>query len=281
MTPWSRIEVEAIVTTYFDMMAQELRGESVNKKETNRQLLRLLSGRTLASVEFKHANISAVLLELGYPYVDGYKPRSNYQELLREMVETRLSANRALQVTVKSIVEQPVITTIPLINLDQVIVPAPSRKPSNVTGKDRESGNYPPRLGVNYLERESNNASLGKAGEQFVLEVEHARLWKAGQRRLAERIEHVSQTQGDGLGYDVLSFEESGQERPIEVKTTRFGPLTPFFASRNEVKVSGVLNNYQLYRVFSFGKDPKVFVLPGILENSCTLEPTQYQASVS
>ena len=141
-------------------------------------------------------------------------------------------------------------------------------------------GNHPPRLGINYLEREAHNASLGKAGEEFVLKVEHARLWKAGQHRLAERIEHVSQTQGDGLGYDVLSFEKTGQERPIEVKTTRFGPMTPFFASRNEVKVSGVLDNYQLYRVFGFEKDPKLFVLPGILENSCTLEPTQYRASV-
>jgi hypothetical protein len=281
MTPWSRIEVEAIVTTYFDMLVRELRGESVNKKETNHQLLRLLSARTLASAEFKHANISAVLLELGYPYVDGYKPRSNYQELLREVVEAQLTANRALQITVKNTVEQPVIAAITLIDFDQVIVPAPSRKPGTVTAKNRASGNYSPRLGMNYLEREANNASLGKAGEQFVLEVEHARLWKAGQHRLAERIEHVSQTQGDGLGYDVLSFEESGQERPIEVKTTRFGPLTPFFASRNEVKVSGVLDNYQLYRVFDFGKDPKVFVLPGILENSCTLEPIQYQASVS
>lgn len=281
MTPWSRIEVEAIVTTYFDMLAQELRGEPVNKKETNCQLLQLLSGRTLGSVEFKHANISAVLLELGYPYVDGYKPRSNYQELLREVVEARLSASRALQVAVKDAVEQPVIATIPPLDFDQVIVPAPSRKPSTATSKKRTSGNYPPRSGVNYLERESNNASLGKAGEQFVLEVEYARLWRAGQRSLAERIEHVSQTQGDGLGYDVLSFEESGQERPIEVKTTRFGPLTPFFASRNEFRVSGVLENYQLYRVFGFGKDPKVFVLSGSLENSCTLEPTQYQASMS
>ena len=281
MSHWSRVEVEAIVTTYFEMLTQELGGVAVNKKETNRQLLRILNGRTLASVEFKHANISAVLLESGYPYVNGYKPRSNYQELLREVVEARLSANKVFQVTVKNIVEQPVIIANTLFNFDQAFVPAPARKPEVAPSSRSSVSHQQPRLGVNYLEREASNASLGRAGEKFVLEVEHARLWKAGQRRLAERIEHVSQTQGDGLGYDVLSFEETGQERPIEVKTTRFGPMTPFFASRNEVKVSGVLDNYQLYRVFGFGKAPKVFVLSGVLENSCTLEPTQYRASVS
>jgi hypothetical protein len=32
-------------------------------------------------------------------------------------------------------------------------------------------------------------------------------------------------------------FEESGEERLIEVKTTRFGPYTPLFLTRNEVDV--------------------------------------------
>ena len=91
---------------------------------------------------------------------------------------------------------------------------------------------------VNYLEIEARNASLGAAGEAFVLEVEHQRLWESGAGRLANRIEHVSQTRGDGMGYDVLSFEDSGRERLIEVKTTNFGSMTPFFASAHEVSFS-------------------------------------------
>ena len=39
-------------------------------------------GRTDPSIEFKHSNISAVLVERGQPYIDGYKPRGNYQRML-------------------------------------------------------------------------------------------------------------------------------------------------------------------------------------------------------
>lgn len=44
----------------------------------------MLNGRSPGAIEFKHANISAILIEIGFPYLDGYKPRGNYQELLRK-----------------------------------------------------------------------------------------------------------------------------------------------------------------------------------------------------
>src|SRR5690606_17522896 len=104
-----------------------------------------------------------------------------------------------------------------------------------------------------YLEQEAANHSLGLAGEKLILEYEHQRLWKFGERKLADRIEHVAQTKGDGLGYDILSYETDGRERLIEVKTTRYGELTPFFATRNEVEVSEAASGqYNLYRLFNF-----------------------------
>src|SRR5260370_23791938 len=101
---WSREEVEAVVTDYFVMLSEELGGEPYNKAEHNRQLQNLLSGRTRGSVERKHQNISAVLIELGYPYIDGYKPLGNYQELLGRVVQERLSAATGLQDVVSSTV---------------------------------------------------------------------------------------------------------------------------------------------------------------------------------
>jgi hypothetical protein len=95
----------------------------------------------------------------------------------------------------------------------------------------------------NYLELEARNRSLGRAGEELVLEFEHQRLLRAGKRQLADRIEQVARTQGDGLGFEIHSFELDGRDRLIEVKTTRFGALTPFFASRNEVEVSDERQN--------------------------------------
>jgi hypothetical protein len=65
---WSREEVEATVGDYFAMLRDELAGR--NKAEHNERLRRLLRNRSKGSVEFKRANISAVLTLHGYPYVD-------------------------------------------------------------------------------------------------------------------------------------------------------------------------------------------------------------------
>lgn len=78
----------------------------------------------------------------------------------------------------------------------------------------------------------------------------------------------------------VRSFEVGGRERLIEVKTTRFGELTPFFASRNEVEFSDERReHYQLCRVFGFREEPRLFTLAGSLRSSCQLEPFNYSAA--
>ena len=40
------------------------------------------------------------------------------------------------------------------------------------------------------------------------------------------------------MGFDILSFDLSGRDRMIEVKTTSFGKETPFFITRAEVNLS-------------------------------------------
>jgi hypothetical protein len=130
----------------------------------------------------------------------------------------------------------------------------------------------------NYLEKEGRNQTLGRAGEELVLEFEHERLWRAGHKTLAERIEHVSK-KDDGYGFDILSFETDGRERLVEVKTTRFGALTPFFASKNEVEVSDERSTeYHVYRLFDFSKSPRLFMLGGSMRSSCSLEAVQFRA---
>ena len=55
-------------------------------------------GRSKGSVEFKHQNISAVLVDLELPYLDGYKPARNYQKrLLPGVVEAYLDAHPEMQ----------------------------------------------------------------------------------------------------------------------------------------------------------------------------------------
>lgn len=263
------------------MLGNELLGERYNKAEHNRRLQTQLSGRSAGAIEFKHGNITAVLMELGFLPIVGYVPRWNYQKLLVDEVRSQLDGNVKLVRAAEAFVQAAAEETPAVSSLADILVPVPSR--------DRERKRfYEPLVRepildreINYLEREAHNASLGAAGELFALNVEHRRLWEAGERRLAERIEHVSKTQGDGLGYDILSFDLDGRERLIEVKTTSFGAMTPFFASRREVSVSEErAHNFNLYRVFKFRESPKIFVLPGALRENCVLDPVQYKASL-
>jgi hypothetical protein len=121
---------------------------------------------------------------------------------------------------------------------------------------------------------------LGAAGELFTLNFERARLIRAGRENLAGKIEHTSKVRGDHEGYDILSFDESGTERLIEVKTTKYGIDTPFFVTRNELAVSELHSNkYQVYRLFSFRETPRLFTLPGSINSSCRLSTATYLAS--
>lgn len=85
-SPWSREEVEATVTDHLRMLRLHLTGQPYNKAAHNRALTRQLRRCTRGAVELKHQNISAVLLERGFGYIPGYKPLSNYQQLLVDVV---------------------------------------------------------------------------------------------------------------------------------------------------------------------------------------------------
>ncbi len=283
---WSRIEVEIIVADYLAMLEAELRGHEYSKALHRRALLPLLDNRSEPSIEFKHGNISAVLIDQGLPYIAGYKPRANYQGLLAEVVHERMRMAKPLLSLVEEdaeLVPEPAPPTIDELLSSVVDPPRADRH----TGRAREAfgeryGAPQPIAPVNYLEREARNRALGLAGEEFVVRLEQARLARLGKERLAAAVDHVARTRGDGLGYDILSYESSGKERLIEVKTTKHGKETPFFLSRNEVAVSAdEASRYHLFRVFAFRKSPKVFTLSGALTTTCDLRVESYRAWVA
>ncbi|MEO5741745.1 MAG: DUF3883 domain-containing protein, partial [Vicinamibacterales bacterium] len=95
-----------------------------------------------------------------------------------------------------------------------------------------------PRV-VNWAAQQALWASVGTKGERFVLDLERFRLKEAGRPDLAERVEWVSQSQGDGAGFDIRSFEPDGRELLIEVKTTaNNSKRARFFLTANEVRCS-------------------------------------------
>jgi len=277
-TDWSENEVRAIIEDYFDMLRLEVEGADFNKSAHRRALVPRLDSRNAASVEFKHANISAALRDMGYPFISGYKPRSNYQRTIlpaaiQEYLREHPDIDVLLGADVEAVAKQPVVNDI----LTTLEVPPDLQHPGPQVRELREPYGDASR---DYVALEAANQSLGLAGERFVLEFERARLIHAGADRLAENIEHVAVTQGDGLGFDIRSYNSDGTDRFIEVKTTRYGKYTPFFLTANELRFSeSHQQQYRLYRAFSFRRAPRLFNLPGSPANSCHLEPTEYRAS--
>ena len=276
---WSRLEVEAIVGDYLDMLILEIGGKAYNKSAHRQMLKPLLQGRSDPSIERKHQNISAVLLEMGLPFIEGYKPLRNYQRsLLPELVTEAVVGRPLFLKTIEADVDRE--ARVPSVG---DILGTMLSKPPVSDLPAPPAPQLPDRFlpEINYLEREFRNRSLGAAGEEFVVNYERARLALAGLERLGEDVEWVSRTRGDGLGYDILSFEESGQERFIEVKTTRYGKQTPFFISPNELRFcERHLKAFHLYRVFAFQSDPKMFALQGAIESHCRLNPSEYRATL-
>jgi Domain of unknown function (DUF3883) len=150
-----------------------------------------------------------------------------------------------------------------------------------------ERSHRPPRLEklvgkFDPVQRDHLNRSLGHAGEAFVLEIERKQLLKADRTDLAKEVRWISREEGDGAGYDILSFDPTGRKRLIEVKTTNGAARTPFFLSRNEHHTAAVhTESWELYRVHLFAQTPRIFKIMPPLEKALHLRTDTWRASFS
>lgn len=271
---WNDTEIDLIVADYFAMLTEELEGNSFNKAEHNRSLQELV-GRTRGSIEFKHQNISAVLLGLGQPWIEGYKPASNFQNALVDGVLRWLEARP-----------------------DWLLPKAPAELLSRLSeaqplwiGPPPTQQNEPPVIDAEFMaavarkydvaERDSRNRALGKAGEEVVLLHEQNKLRQAGRQDLASKVRWTAVQDGDGYGYDIASFEHDGQEKLIEVKTTNGWERTPFHISRNELAVADARRDeWHLVRLWNFARHPKAFSIRPPLESHIELTATSFLAAL-
>ena len=267
--PWREDELDAIIADYFAMLAADLAGEPYIKSRHSAALMAQI-GRTHRSVEFKHQNISAVLDELGLPWIPGYMPKRNYQSAIFDAIDRYLT--RHPEILLPTSVPHLESTASSAIFVDPPS-PATARHPIPERLK-RLVRKFDP------VERDHRNRSLGKAGEAFVVDIERKRLVQADRDDLARRVRWVSDEDGDGAGYDVHSFDPHGRERLIEVKTTNGAARTPFFLSRNECDFAVERpNDWCIYRVHLFAKHPRIFTISPPLEKSLNMVPESWRAS--
>ncbi len=267
-TLWGEYELDAIVADYFAMLEADLSGQAYVKSRHSEALMAQI-GRTHRSVEFKHQNISAVMDELGLPWIPGYKPKRNYQNAIFDAIDRHLSTHPDILDLAPNLPPQPplpggIFVRPPLL---APAAPIPERLRRLVRKFDP-------------VERDHRNRSLGKAGEAFVVDLERNQLAGADRLDLAQRVRWVSAEDGDGAGYDVLSFNAGGGTRLIEVKTTNGSARTPFFLTRNECGLARERpSEWQIYRVHLFATGPRIFTIAPPLEKSIRLSPQTWAAS--
>jgi hypothetical protein len=274
---WTEDEIREAVQDYFSMLRMEREGKPYSKAEHNHALRQRVPGRSKGSIEYKYQNVSGVLFDEGFPFISGYKPARNYQRrLLPDIVLEYLGADEGDVPEIERIIET--IPDPPPAGIDFVEceVAAPKRT-ENPLAKPRSGSRRARRF--DFAERDAANRKLGKAGEEFILRRERWYLNSLDRGDLAARIEWVSQTQGDGLGYDIVSYDSKTSERIyIEVKTTNCDKDFPFYASQCEIDASIELGDcYRLYRVFNFSLRPQFYQVGGDLRGEFRVEPRAYQ----
>lgn len=278
---WTREEVTATIIDYFQMLDLESKGITYNKTEHNAKLREHLTSRSKGAVELKHQNISAILHDLGLPWISGYKPARNAQILLREAVLEYVSINKphVTEVLANLSLSSKSNTQPETWSETFVQIPTGLRR----AGKETQETTRVrlPRI-LDYADIDDRNRKLGHSGEEFALKLELDRLRSGGRADLCAKVRWVSREVGDGIGYDIISCDFDDSEIYIEVKTTNGGPLTPFLLTKNELDVSEELGTqYRVYRIYNFNSVPRLYVLNGPLANSVRCEPVTYRAYIN
>jgi hypothetical protein len=270
-TDWAEAEVALCVDAYFEHLTLELTGNSFVKSHLYEKLA-AQTGRTPKSFERKFQNISAVLDALGREWITGLPPLRHFQELLAAKVEAHIDQLDKLPFkspahdTNNSFAEAPTL-----------FIGSP---PERAMKKD-DLPEYIVRLARRFdpVERDIRNKAVGDAGEEIVLNYERQNLLNIGRYDLAANVKWVSKEEGDGAGFDILSFSDRGDKKFIEVKTTVGGSHTPFFVSRNEYAFChSQSENYSLVRLYDFRKKVRGFELRGQLDLHVNLSTETFRA---
>ena len=266
---WTDAENDLIVADYIRMLVEDLSGRPYTKAAHNRALQAQLPGRSRASIEWKHRNISAILREINERWIPGYKPAVDFQEtlidaVLRSHIRSPLPWRTAT--SPRRVGESASLYTLP---------PPPPLNCDTLADKQRKAlaSRFDP------AEADARNRELGRAGEERVLDFELWTLRSAGRGDLAEKVRWTSQEDGDEAGYDIASFKPDGRPRLLEVKTTNGWERSAFHISRNELAVaSDNREAWRLVRVWNFAREPRAFELAPPLDAHVSLTPTSFLA---
>ena len=138
--------------------------------------------------------------------------------------------------------------------------------------KEKRTSQSPRIVKIDFDALNKYKKKVGDVGEQIVMQYEREYLRLHGREDLARKIVHSSIELGDGLGYDIKSYDLSGTEKFIEVKSTKKDNQNDFYMPDNEMKMAN--------KIFAEGGLYKIYRVYDIDENKLTAKICQYDPPI-
>lgn len=133
---------------------------------------------------------------------------------------------------------------------------------------------------IDFGAKAKEQKDLGNTGEVLVKQYEINKLINSNRKEDAAKVDFAK----DGEGYDVLSFDEEGNLKYIEVKTTTGNQFAPFYLSENESEfMKKHVGSYCIYRIYNYDRKNnfgEFFEIRDNVESQLLLKPTNYMVVI-
>ena len=155
-----------------------------------------------------------------------------------------------------------------------------------ITSKSKSNSNkVRTKEDINYSEQQAISQKIGDRGEELVLrnEIEKIKQWGLPDEILS-KVRRVS-LESDDYGFDILSFDKDGNERYLEVKTTKSnGKNFSFILTKNEFEQAKKYGNkYSFVIVFDILNNPHIWYMGNPFVEKpykVKIQPFQYRVDV-
>ena len=178
-----------------------------------------------------------------------------------------------------SVLDEPITEVAEEIELNIADNPTMVSKNKSISNKVRAKED------INYSEQQTISQKIGDRGEELVLrnEIEKTKGWGLPNETLS-KVRRVS-LESDDYGFDILSFDQEGNERYLEVKTTKTnGKNFSFILTRNEFETAKYYGKrYSFVIVFDILSNPRIWYMgnPFVEEPyKVKIQPTQYRVDI-
>ncbi len=272
------------IKRFFDMLL--ISSYFVHNKEDN-VVNTILTSREIDTIvnTFDDSNFSENNYYDYLAHNDGWKTYSDnieVREILESLKEKTVAERKEIA---KQVVKKEVIVT-PIEDVKPEEIDLQIIESKDTQTKNKKTGIKIP-VKIDFAKRDEENRESGDRAEKVVVKYEKDNLMSILKEDLAKQVEQLS-LKDDSLGYDILSFDNDGVQKHIEVKGVRNAPNSKFsfYISNSEMQIACSDSLYSLYIVFDYlSEKPMIFKMPSEIftENvsGINIIPKKYLVEVS